>query len=312
MPDPILYLQAMAAAFGISGVLAWWIQAAGRCLTRPRSAVSEEIVAAASQTAASPVATAGALAAAAAGTVAGCISLQLRIGLPPVSALDRFLTLLLPAMLIVELLALTAPGWLVVILRAAIAVAVPEILLRGSVYVSGSAEAWTSGARLCVVLGSATLLTVAQLLQPLHREDSQVFTSLGLAAAILVAGIAIMLAGYLKGGATTFPFAAAVAGTAASCRWMSPRASLTAVIQSGTCAVFNLLFIGCFFGAVPLVRAIAIFLAPVCCLIAALPWLRHRPGWQAGTIGLLAACLPLAVVLTLAILEFRIRMAPLL
>src|SRR5947209_5099799 len=126
MHDPLLYVAAQGTAAFASAV---FLLAIGP-LWKPVSIVRFQ--------AAAVVGIAG-------GLGAGYYVLQLHVTWPPLNGLDRFLTIVLPAALCVELAATISrvPRSLAWLMRFALAATMGRILLHNSVYVSGAEPQWS-------------------------------------------------------------------------------------------------------------------------------------------------------------------------
>jgi hypothetical protein len=293
MPDPVRYLQAMGAAAGASVfvvlALGW---------SRPSAGASRFNVA-------------GVLAVAL-GLLAGYGTLRLRLSWPPANALDRLLTIVLPAVIGIELLAglERLPRWGVWLLRIGLALAVGRILWHGSVYLSGQGAVWQAPAAL--VLCGALLGIAWFLLLRLDRRSPGVSLPLALALAAQCGGIVIMLAGYVSGGAAALPLVAALAATALASIFVRKRSDASGTIGIGLVGLFGLLFIGRFFGGLSTGQALAVFLAPLLCWGTELPFLRTRRAWIVGCLRLGLVALPLLAVLIAAKRDFDRDTRPLL
>jgi hypothetical protein len=135
---------------------------------------------------------------------------------------------------------------------------------------------------------------------------------LSIELATLSAGLVILLAGYIQGGAAALPPVATMA-TVALVSWaLSKQTDHQAAIGIGLVALFGLLMIGRFFGEVSATSALTIFLAPLLCWTTELPPLRRRSGWIIGAIRLLLVAIALAVVLVQAKAKFDREIGPLL
>ena len=240
MPDPLLYTQAFFAACATGALLSLLIGWA----CGPKNAYRGNIACIVAITAAHAV---------------GYYVLQLRIAWPPASALDRWIVVLLPAVLIVEFFvcAPRVPQLTGMILRLLLAASIGRVLLHGSVYMQGN-DVWKTDVSLvlCAVLTGATWL----LLVKLHERSPGISLSLllSLALAIQCAGVSIMLAGYLKGGAAAIIATAALFGvTLALFRTTSP-----SLIGVGVTSLASILTIGVYFGRVPPLSALALTAHP--------------------------------------------------
>jgi len=336
MPDPSLYLKALIAAAGSSAVIVLVFRLILRktvCSVAPVAPVL----------------------AFCAGLLAGYRVLEFEWSWPPANALNRFLMMVLPATVILELLvglaetvcfgakvsnktrfdespmpepspAQSAGRVLripVTALRLSLFFFLGPILLHGSVYLQdggrGNPEAWTPLISVMMLCGSVGLLTLTViLLNRLSQRSAAVSVPLSLALAILSAGIATMLAGYIKGGAASIPLAAALIGTSVASPLLvsfvrSSRGDvLHGTIVIGVVGLFSLLCIGRFFGQVSGLSAIVIYLSPLLCWISEIPQWRLKAVWQVSSVRLIAVCIPLATVLIVAKSNFDQKMAPLL
>lgn len=116
----------------------------------------------------------------------------------------------IPAVLGVELIAgfNRVPRVVAWVLRISLSLATPRILLHGSVYLSSSGDwtSWRAGATIVVCgLGLALLWS---LLSWLSSRSGGLSISFALCLAIQCSGVAVMLAGYIKGGAAAIPLVA--------------------------------------------------------------------------------------------------------
>ncbi|MEZ6130391.1 MAG: hypothetical protein R3C59_17035 [Planctomycetaceae bacterium] len=306
MPDPLLYLKSMTAAAIVSAVVMMAMVAAGRAAQN------------AWRNSACVIA------------VGTGLAIAFRVQSmwptwPPVSALDRLVLIVLPIVLSLELLAgfraiTDRTAWS---LRIVLAVVTPRILLHGSVYLDGSDVNWTM-ARIGVAMAiSAVLLVLTwRLLVLLSLRSEGPSIPFALAITLLCGGASIMLAGYIKGGAAAFPFAATLSGVAVTLsisRWRRPTVDGgntgcggTALIGIGLVTLFSLLFIGRFFGRLSTVDGLVLLLTPLLCWVSELTVLKRQRPWMVGTMRLLVVAVPLTVVVVNARLDFDRRMGPLL
>jgi hypothetical protein len=295
MPEPLLYLQSLGAAAAISaaGVLAM----AGRRAVSPARLNAACVLG-------------GCL-----GMIAGCWLLRWHLVWPPASALDRVVTLMIPAAMGIELVAglpSVRPA-LARALRVIFVAAAPLVLLHGSIYLPGSEGGWTKWqAGLLLVIGSALLAVLWIPLAWLSRRSRSGLSIAGsLALTTLCAGGAVMLGGYLKGGAATFALAGSLAGVTVAARLITPPLA-PAVVALGVVQLFGVVGVGYFFGRLPAGSALVLLLAPLLCCVSELPSLRKRPAWVIGTVRLLLVAIPLAMILTVAKIDFDRKFAPLL
>ena len=301
MPEPLLYLKAMGAAAIVSAVFVL-----AMVVRRPASSARLN---------------SACVLGIGLGLVVGYGVLPLRLAWPPVSGLDRLLTIVVPAALGIELIAgfQRVPQRVSWFLRLSLATTIPRILLHGSVYLSGFGNDWTRGQLVtALALSGAVLVAVWALLFWLSRRSPGVSIPLALGLAIQCAGLTVMMAGYIKGGAAAFPFAATLAATTIGAGWLmqrsgaNPKFDAPAILGIGVVGLFGVLFIGRFFGRLSTGGALVMLLAPLLCWATETPRLRHRQPWLVGSLRLVLVAIPLVVVLAVAKRDFDREMAPLL
>ncbi len=295
MPDGVLFLKGMAAAAGASAlfVLALgWIRG-------PAGATRLNLAA---------------IVAVCLGLVLGWAVLEIRPRWPPTNALDRYLAIIVPAVVGIEMLGGLpgVPRWLLWTLRLSLSAAAGRILLHGSVYVAPQGGEWTA-LQAWISLGSSALLlaVVWYLLLRLADRTPGVSIPLAIAETSLFSGVAIMLAGYLTGGKTAMALAAALAGAAGALFVVAARPVAQGIISLGVVGLFGLLFVGRYFGGLATGRALALMLTPLLCWCTELPILRGRKPWLIGGIRLILVAVPLIVVVILEKREFDQHTAPL-
>jgi len=303
MPDPLIYGQAIGAASLVSVVAALVFWFALRPIT---DAIRPGLL------------TAFAISL---GLVAGYWGLGQRLQWPPVNALDRLLLIVVPLAAMVEIVAgvKRTPTWLAWTFRAGLAAATPRILLHGSIYVTGVHDDWTPLAAMLLLATTAAILAASWgCLGLLNRRSPGIGVPASLAMAMLGAGLTIMMSGYLRGGAASFPFLGAVFASSllvfvlekhrpSFVPWESE-----AEIGLGVIGLFGLLFIGRFFGELSTTNALVILLSPALGWVTQLPKLRDQRPWVVVLVQLILTAIPLAIVLLLAKQEFDREMAPLL
>ena len=317
MPDPLLYLQAMGSAAICSAIVVL-------AVVRLRQSASSELQT--SELPACGLPTSGWLNSACVlaiglGLALGYDVLSLRLAWPPVNGLDRFLTIIIPAALGIELIAgiQSVPRPVAWLLRLSLVAAMPRVLLHGSVYLSSSGNDWTpwqTGAALaaCVVLPAS----LWSLLSWLSQRSPGISIPLALCLSTQCAGLTVMMAGYIKGGTAAFPLAAALVATTVGAWWVTRRARAPAnfgapvVLGIGVVGLFGLLFIGRFFGRLSTGCALVMLLAPLLCWATEIPLLRHRKPWLVESLRLVLVAIPLLAVLIVAKRDFDRDMAPLL
>jgi hypothetical protein len=238
-----------------------------------------------------------------------------------VNGLDRFLTIVLPVAMGVELIAgfRCVPCWVAWMLRASEAATIPRILLHGSVYLSGSGNVWNPWqASTALAVCGALLAGLWGLLAWLSRRSPGVSIPFAICLSAQCAGLTVMMEGYIKGGAAAFPLTATLVATTIAARRLTKRSGASvnfdapAILGIGVVGLFGLLFIGRFFGRVSTGCALAMLLAPLLCWTTETPLLRHRKPWLVGTLRLVLVAIPLLVVLAVAKRDFDRDMAPLL
>ncbi len=288
MPDPILFMKAMAAAAGASAVIALalssWRKPAG-----------------AGRIGAAAVLAIGL------GLLAGYWVLNLLPNWPPAVALDRFFIVVLPAALGIELTASfprvpRVAAWL---LRTMLAGATPWVLLHGSKYLADSVGETNIGQPLkYMALGGGLLIVVWGLLTWLSARSRGVWPPVVLSEASLFSGVAVMLSGYTSAGEAALPLAASLAALA-GVLWLISRPEASAgALGIGVVGLFGVLFLGRFFGELSTGRALAVFLAPIVCWLTDLPWLRKLKSWKLGAVRIVLVAIPLLIVVALAKRDF--------
>ncbi|MBC8355246.1 MAG: hypothetical protein H8E66_24995 [Planctomycetes bacterium] len=302
MPEPLLYLKATAAAAIVSATFV--LAMAGV----RRSAIATWL-------------NSTCVLAIGVGLAAGYSVLSLHLAWPPRNGLDRLLTIVVPLALIIELISGVerVPRWVAWFLRISLTATIPRILLHGSVYLSRSDNDWTLWqASLAMALCGALLAGAWSLLSCLSERSPGVSIPLALCLSIQCAGLTVMLAGYIKGGAAAIPLAAALVATSIGAKLVSKRTSpqtnigWPAILGIGVVGLFGLLFIGRFFGRLSTERAIVMLLAPLLCWVTETSLLRDRKPWLVGSIRLVFVAIPLMMVLAVAKHDFDRDMGPLL
>ncbi len=260
-----------------------------------------------------------------AGLIAGYYLLNFSLPWPPGDSLGRFLLILLPAVVALEL----SPGLFgrsekfIWSLRFLLCASAARILLHGSVYLSDEAsnhaDAWSVLQQAGFMIGSTALLFAVWFsFVRLSKKSEPCSIVFSFAMAIQCAGLATMLAGYIKGGTAAIPFAGTLAGTAIavimkkSRRLEFDREKLDGVIGLGVISLFSLLTVGRFFGNISSWCAIFIFLAPLGCFVTNLSFVKNLHSWQIIVLRLILVSMPLAAIQYLAKQEFDQKMGPLL
>lgn len=314
MPDPAKYTIALLAAFAVSFFVILISQLAMRA-TFPSLARFVFMV----------------------GLVLGLLTGYRILGFetrwPPVNALDRFLMIVLPAALFIELIgaALSSDDphrtrsrlsdFCAASVRFLLILSVGRILWHDSVYLSSvdpsSKSVWPP------LIASGVLLSGAALLYVAHKSSLSlafrgISASLTVAVvmSLLITGMVTMLAGYIKGGAAAVPLAGAIGGSALALSLAGKKAGFTTSVGQlpigiGLTALFSLLWIGRFFGQLTTFDMLMIFLSPHCCWLSELWLFRKGDNKCRIAIRLTAVALPLLVVLFFKWQQFMQKMVPL-
>lgn len=263
------------------------------------------------------------------GVVAGLALLRALPALPPTSGLDRFLVILLPVAVAIE--AEAAVGWLggfwLTVERGCVALLSVAVLLHGSVWME------TGGAPAAAILAASLFLWASwEGLSGEVRLTGDWVVAVVLVLAIVVAGLAIAMAGWLKGGMVAVPLSAALAGSlvatlvrgAAAVREgpggrpaQAARDGLAGLTAAGIVALFGIVVVGRCFGRLGSAAALLILLAP---LLAALPAgiCRLLPAsgverlLRSARYRVLLGIVPLVIVVLAAKADFDARMGRLL
>ncbi len=253
------------------------------------------------------------------GVVAGLCLLRALPALPPTTGLDRFLVILLPVALAIE--AEAAAHWLggfwLTAERGCVALLAVPVLLHGSVWLEDGAPA--------VVIAAAALFFWASWegITGEVRASGDRVAAIVTGLALIVAGLSIAMAGWLKGGLVALPLAGALAGALVA-EWRGSRgggghasSGLAGLTAAGIVALFGLVVVGRCFGRLGSPAALLVLLTPLLAVIPAAIG-RGLPGSQAGRLmgsapyRILLALVPLAIVLWGAKADFDTRMGRLL
>ncbi len=292
MPDGVGLVRAAACGFGVAFALG----TVGAAVSRREPALAGVAV----------------LVACVWGGIAGLLALPAIPSLPPASGLDRFLLILLPVALAIE--AEAAAGWLdgfwLSVERALVAMVAMPVLLHGSVWLTGGSQrVWVGMFAAAFVLWGAWEGTAGHV-----RATGDRLVAAVTAVALLAAGLAIMLAGWLKGGVVAIPLAAAfggatlVAGGTGFAR-LGTKAGLAGLSSAGIVALFGLVVIGRCFGRLGTASAALLLAAPLLVAIAdglarSLPDTVGARLVRSTRYRLLLAAVPLVIVLVAAKAEF--------
>jgi MFS family permease len=224
---------------------------------------------------------------------------------------SRFLYLLLPAVLVIEVAAAFPylPRWMAWVLRVLLAGAAPRLLLHGSIYLADSAGTdpndWTPTQTYLLLGGlSAALLAVWAALAFLMHRTGERFTPLTLSSACAGAAVTIMF-GYLTGGELGLPLAAALAGAGLAALVLPGRGQEIGVLGVGIVGLFGLLVLGRFFGNVTTPHATLLFAAPLLCWLPELPGVRRIWPWLRGMLRVALVLIAVALVVAQAHRQFE-------
>jgi hypothetical protein len=163
-----------------------------------------------------------------------------------------------------------------------------------------------------LVVGGALLAAMWAHVSWLSQRSPGVSIPLALALSILSAGMAIMMAGYIAGGAAAVILAAALATVTIVARCITKCAAPQAIVGAGVIGLFGFVTVGLFFGRLSYASAVAMLFAPPLCWTTELPPLRCQKPWVVESLRLSLVAIPLVVVLGFAALEFQRHTAPLL
>lgn len=271
MPDPIVMLKAIAVAVVTSWAIIWIAgRFAGRIGSRLGSSLGVGL-----------------------GILAGARMLGLISRIPPQDALDRFLLLLIPAVVLTDSI---TQDRIRVVLRLIVAACVTPLIVYHTVYVTdlvgpGSRQ-WSPG--LTAVLYTISALALFLAWTAVTRSATQSGRSMAVAVSGIAAGAAltVMLSGYASGGQLGLPLAAS-AGVLLIVGGRHPNSGL-GVVAVG---LFGLLVVSRLFAGLTTLNAVLLFssmlLACLPDLAANLP-VRMRPGPRLRTT--LRVILPLVTV----------------
>lgn len=252
-----------------------------------------------------------------AGVLAGLAVQGICPAFPPTTALDRWLLIALPMLLLADVVAAQAPlvrghGLLLRVLAAV--AAVPGILF-GSVHLQAAPE-WsllpglTLGGLLITVFACALVAVVATL-----AETSSGISVVSRAAlcvlTLQVAGLTVMLGGWIRGGALALPFAGSCGGMLLTGAVLSRATAVAVTIRWACLSLCGVVLLGHFFGRLTLFQGLLLLLAAV--IPPQLPSLQClRSGRRHSIAVCLLTLLILAAVLVPALAAFAERMRPLL
>ncbi len=235
------------------------------------------------------------------GAVVGLGLLRALPRVPPSSALDRLLLILLPATLAIELE--VAGGWLerrwLTVERAFLALVATPVLLHGSVWLDGRGPPWPAFLAAAFFLWAAWEGIEGQVAATGDRVVVGVT-----AAALVTAGVAIGAGGWMRGAVVPVPLAAALVGALVG-GFAGGAAGIAALAGSGFVALFGTAVVGCCFGRLSVASAILLLVAPLAAGIpAGIAWFLPVSGpervLQSARYRVALAAVPLVAVLLVA------------
>jgi hypothetical protein len=246
------------------------------------------------------------------GFFVGCWVLGIRPHWLPREDLDRFLIVVLPAVVAVELLANfpRIPRWFVWSFRLALVVGNSRVLLHGTSYISDLSGPGTrewSPALAWLILGGLAALegAVWALLALLAQRVRGLSLSISLAMAIAGAAVTVMLSGYATGGQIGLPLAAAIMGAMVAALILTRASRGVGPPGIAVIGLFSLLCIGFFFGELSSVHAVLLFSVPLLGWLPELPPLGRLPAWVRGLVGVVLVGIAVTVVLIRAQTKFN-------
>lgn len=288
MPDPVQYASAFLLTALAAGLPCWLIGRWGSRYSPSRIALLT-------------------LACAIGALVLGYWRLGISPHWPPRNGLDRLLAIGLPLAVALETLSLTTkvPRRAITGLRVAGSVVIVGTLLFGSVYLRDGVDSWLTPLRLIALSGCAAALAFAWESTPrLATRIGAASLLTAISAAILSAGLVVLLAGYIKGGAAAIPWSAMLAGFALVMRTKpaaqaGSRISLASQPVAGLAivALFGVLFVGRFFGGIGNYEALAIFAPPSLLWLLELRVVKRWPRWVRRLLAVALIVAPLAIVI---------------
>jgi len=241
----------------------------------------------------------------------GCWALGPKLRWPPQEDLDRFLFILMPAVLGVEVAATTSLRekqllpWL---LRLLLAGAAAPVLLYQSTFITnlgpGTPE-WTPTQTALAFGGLTAALVVVWLsLALLARKTGGRSVPLAVALACAAAAVTVMLSGYASGGQMGLPLAAAVAGAAVASLVLAKGFEGDGLLGLGVVGLFGLLVIGYFFGELAIGHAALLFFGLLFCWLPEMPYLRRFGPRLRGVLRVVLVAVPALLSVGLAQQKF--------
>ncbi|MFO0913258.1 MAG: hypothetical protein U0795_09885 [Pirellulales bacterium] len=198
---------------------------------------------------------------------------------PPTGALDRLLVVILPGSIALEWLLMRWlwPARQEILWRVLAGGCWLRVLVHDSVYLQSgvlSSYLWSWPA---LVVGGGLWGSLQWSVVRLGRRTPVASAVPLLAASLGTAGLMIVLAGYLKGGAVALVWSAAVLGSSLGVVVDRRAASLSAVIGVVYTLLCGLALVGCWFGAVEVWASMLVIAAPLAGWLVELPSFRNWP-----------------------------------
>jgi hypothetical protein len=233
----------------------------------------------------------------------GFRALGLEAHWPPTEATHRFLYILMPAVVVVELIAVVPrfPAWVAWVLRLLVAAAAAPVLLYNSRFLSDvggpGTRRWSQEETLWYLGAFAAALMVLwvllSLLPPAARARSAL---LALAVACVGSAAATMFSGIATDAQMGLALGAALAGVAAVA-YLVPALQVGAgPLGVGLVGLFGLLIEGRFFADLTTPHALVLFCAPLLCVLPELPPVRKLWPWLRGGLRIALVALPVLLV----------------
>lgn len=244
--------------------------------------------------------------------VAAAILGHLVLGLwpnwPASSALDRLLAVGLPVAAVMVWILQRLTGRLAwrSIVTFVLAIALGRWLLDGSVYTQEAA--WRLWAPLAAWAGMLSVVDLS--LARLARHEPAAPLPITVAGTLLVAGVCVLFAGYIKGGSLAVPWAAALAGCYVGARRFPAIPNVEAATCLALITLWSVLMIGCYFGRVTVPWAIAVLLTPLLSWVTEWPASARVGGKRRHWLGLTLVSLAWIALLAAASVKFEREMAP--
>ena len=244
----------------------------------------------------------GAVAGASAAAYLGCALLDVLPHWPPKEIEPRFLYLVLPAAIAIELAAAIpqVPRWIAWCLRVLLAATAGRVLLDKSRYLVDSdpdLPPWTTEHMLLILGGfAAALLAVwAALAFLMHRSQDRA-TPLAVAGVCAGSAATIMYSSYLTGGQIGLSLAISLAGAAMAFLVIPDPLNRSGLLGIGMVGLFSLLIMGRFFGKLTTTHALILFATPLLCWLPELPGVRRFWPWLRGVLRVALVLIPVALV----------------